>query len=63
MKKTIIILISILFSLHGSFAGTYYVSNTGSDANPGTLLLPWKTMTHASSLSNAGDTIYVKAGA
>ncbi|MEO6288891.1 MAG: T9SS type A sorting domain-containing protein [Ginsengibacter sp.] len=62
MKNKIVILINLLFCFQGLIAETYYVSSTGNDANAGTLLSPWKTMTHASSLSNAGDTIYVKAG-
>lgn len=63
MNYRIVILMSLLFSLQSSFAGTYYVAVTGNDGNPGTLLFPWKTVTHASSISIAGDTVYVKAGA
>lgn len=45
---------------------TYYVSvANGSDANPGTLALPWKTINKAVSAATAvppGSVIYVKAG-
>ena len=40
----------------------YYVSPTGSDSNPGTLMAPWKTLQHAVSLATAGATIYARAG-
>jgi hypothetical protein len=48
---------------------TYYVSNNsqggteGSDSNNGTsLLTPWLTIAHASSVVVAGDTVYVETG-
>ena len=42
--------------------GAYYVATTGSDANPGTLALPWATLQHAADTAQAGDTVYVRAG-
>lgn len=41
---------------------TYYVSNSGSDSNPGTSALPFQTITYAYSLVTAGDTIIAKPG-
>ena len=43
---------------------SFYVATTGSDANAGTLALPWKTISHAaaSSLVQPGDTVFVRAG-
>jgi hypothetical protein len=41
---------------------TYYVSTSGSDSNPGTLLKPWKTIQHAADSVHAGDTVYVRGG-
>ncbi|MBA4387616.1 MAG: hypothetical protein C0404_06515 [Verrucomicrobia bacterium] len=43
-------------------AGTYYVSTAGSDTNPGTQALPWRTIGKASSVMVAGDTVLVSAG-
>lgn len=40
----------------------YYVSPNGSDANPGTLSKPWKTLTRAGARIKAGDTLYIRAG-
>ena len=39
-----------------------YVSASGSDGNPGTIGLPWRTIQHAANLAVAGDTIFVRAG-
>lgn len=60
MKKTLIIFFSIItISLN---AGTYYVSTTGSDSNPGTLASPWATWQKAISTATAGDTVYFRGG-
>jgi hypothetical protein len=40
----------------------FYVSTTGSDSNPGTLLAPWRTIQHASNSVLAGDTVFVRGG-
>jgi hypothetical protein len=39
-----------------------YVATDGSDANPGTLAQPFKTITKAISVAVPGDTIYVRGG-
>ncbi|HET7891954.1 MAG TPA: hypothetical protein VFL34_10525 [Candidatus Sulfotelmatobacter sp.] len=43
---------------------TYYVSNAGSDSNPGTsTALPWQTLAHVNAQSfSAGDTIKLQRG-
>ena len=41
---------------------TYYVSPDGNDANPGTLVLPWRTIQKAASIQVAGDTVLIKSG-
>lgn len=47
----------------GAPAGTvYYVAPTGSDSNPGTEALPWRTIRKAANTLVAGDTVYIKAG-
>lgn len=56
-------LLASAFLLSGfSYAGTYYVATTGSNANPGTSSQPWRTVAYAASKMVAGDTTYVKGG-
>lgn len=44
-------------------AATYYVDDTGSNSNPGTLAAPFRTITYGLTfLSNPGDTLYVRGG-
>ena len=40
----------------------YYVANSGSDANPGTLDAPWQTLQHAVDTALPGSVIYARAG-
>jgi parallel beta-helix repeat protein len=40
----------------------YYVATSGDDSNPGTELLPWKTLTKAASMATAGVTVFVRQG-
>jgi hypothetical protein len=42
--------------------GTYFVSTTGSDLNPGTSELPFASVAKAVSLAEPGDVIYVRGG-
>ena len=41
----------------------YYVAESGSDANPGSLKEPWRTIAKASQELEAGDTVYIRGGA
>ena len=41
---------------------TYYVGTAGSNANPGTLARPFKTIQHAALLAQPGDTVLVRGG-
>lgn len=43
-------------------AATYYLSPSGSDSNPGTSALPWKTLHKAAAAVRAGDTVIVRDG-
>lgn len=68
-NKTILMLLGVLasaFALSGSVhAVTYYVDQNHprrSDNNPGTQALPWKTINHAATVLQAGDTALVKKG-
>lgn len=41
----------------------YYVALNGSDSNPGSLTQPWRSIAKANRELQAGDTVYVRAGA
>lgn len=43
-------------------SGDFYVSPDGSDENPGTEELPWKTIQKASDSIASGSTVYIRAG-
>lgn len=62
MKFAITLLLLHFFFIEFVYPNSYYVSSTGNNANPGTLALPWKTITHAASIADAGDVVFVKAG-
>src|SRR5512142_1485122 len=42
--------------------GSYFVSTSGSDANPGTLSLPWRHIQYALDRVGAGSTVNVLSG-
>jgi hypothetical protein len=43
-------------------AEKFYVAVTGSDSNPGTIYLPWRTIQHAANSVEAGQTVYIRGG-
>ena len=45
-----------------NIANDYYVSISGDDSNPGTLELPFRTIQHAASIVEAGDTVHIRGG-
>ncbi len=45
-----------------TLATTYHVKRTGSDGNPGTSALPWRTIPKACSTAVAGDTVLIYPG-
>ena len=45
-----------------TFAQTYYVSTSGSNANQGTIDKPWQTFKYAQSRLKAGDRLYLRGG-
>lgn len=45
-----------------SNGNTYYVATNGSDSNPGTDALPFKTIQKAANTVAAGDTVYIRTG-
>jgi hypothetical protein len=55
--------IALILCTSAAFGGTWYVSTSGSDSNPGTLASPFRTITKGvSMLSAAGDVLNVRAG-
>jgi hypothetical protein len=63
--RRIVLLLLLFLVPQGTEAATYYVSTTGSNANPGTISQPWLTLNYALSVgspTSCGDTIYVRAG-
>jgi len=50
------------FTPTATAGGSYFVATDGLDTNPGTELLPWRTIQHAADNVGPGDTVYVKAG-
>jgi len=68
MKKLInILLIISIFSICGistsiAAPNIYYVSTTGNNNNPGTITLPWRTVSYGVSHIVAGDTLYIREG-
>jgi len=46
----------------GDHKGQYYVSPHGNDNNPGTIDLPFKTISYAVNMLNPGDTLVVMSG-
>lgn len=44
------------------YGNIYFVSPNGSDHNPGSLNLPWKTLGKAASMLEPGDIVYIRGG-
>ncbi len=63
MKKAALYLITILATIHGSKAASYYVSTEGSNvANDGSESAPFRTIQHAANQMLDGDTCFIMAG-
>src|SRR5262249_25143932 len=41
---------------------SFYVSTTGNDQNPGTIAMPWRTISKAARTLGPGSTVYVRGG-
>ncbi len=62
-KKILVAILFVLLGLLKADATSYYVSPSGSNRNPGTILLPFQTINYAlSKAKNPGDTVYLRAG-
>lgn len=63
IKKFSVIIFLVIIELIQANATGYYVSPSGSNTNPGTILLPFQTINYAlSKASKPGDTVYLRAG-
>ncbi|QJE96748.1 right-handed parallel beta-helix repeat-containing protein [Luteolibacter luteus] len=51
-----------LLGAGGARAADFYISPAGSDANPGSLALPWKSFAYAVAQLKGGDTLNLRAG-
>jgi hypothetical protein len=58
----IVILFAVVLTSLPAFAATYYVAPTGSDANNGSELKPWQTLTFAANRVSPGETVIVRRG-
>lgn len=61
MTKYIIVALISIITLH-SGAKEYYVSTNGSDANFGTFAQPFKTISKAVAIMQAGDVCFIRGG-
>lgn len=59
MRFTIILLFSCVLNAMGA---NFYVSNSGNDANPGSINSPFKTIQHAALIMNPGDECFIRGG-
>lgn len=55
---------AFIISVTPVWAATYYVATNGNDSNPGTIELPWETLSKASEVTaeSGGTTVYFRAG-
>ncbi len=60
--KFLLFISFVAVSVTFSNADTFYISKSGADSNPGTKLLPWRTISKANLTLSAGDTVYILAG-
>jgi parallel beta-helix repeat protein len=44
------------------YGNIFFVSTNGSDNNPGTLNLPWRTLNKAASMLEPGDIVFIRGG-
>ncbi len=58
----VVSMVLLLFSFKHIHAQRIYVSKSGSDANPGTITKPFKTISKASSIAKPGNTIVIGGG-
>lgn len=64
MKRKYIRCFLVLYTLLSvrAFAGVWYVSPTGNDANTGVIDTPFETIQRAQQAANFGDTVYIRGG-
>jgi hypothetical protein len=53
---------SYLPVINNFLGAVYYVSPNGSDSNPGTIYLPWRSIGKAAGMVEPGDIVYIRGG-
>jgi hypothetical protein len=56
------LLLGICVDCGDAFAATYYISPSGSDSNPGSLSLPFRTIQRCANIAVGGDTCFIRTG-
>jgi hypothetical protein len=63
LRRSVLLFLSLWSPCLGLHAAAYYVSASGSDLNPGTLALPWKTVSPVNGMAFLpGDQVYFAGG-
>jgi Right handed beta helix region len=60
--STLFMLLTCVLAAFGQTNSSFYVATTGSDSNPGSQAMPWRTIQHAANTARAGSTVYVRGG-
>lgn len=60
--KQLLLAILLISLINAAYSGNYYVSNSGSDNNPGTKVSPWATLEKVEKSARSGDQIYLHRG-
>ncbi|HEX8407705.1 MAG TPA: right-handed parallel beta-helix repeat-containing protein [Thermoanaerobaculia bacterium] len=62
-SRAFFLAVLLTFTASAASAATYYVDDSGSNSNPGTLASPFRTITYGLTfLTNPGDTLWVRGG-
>jgi Protein of unknown function (DUF1565) len=62
LDAAILVTVLMLAQSLAAQGATYYVSTSGNDNNPGTMAVPFRTISKAATVATAGATVYVMGG-
>lgn len=62
LTASLVSTLSIFLLAFAAYGADYYVSNNGSDSNPGSLQSPFKTIQKALDYTTPGDTVSIRGG-
>src|SRR5262245_42039386 len=57
-----VLVFGICVGCSDAFAATYYTSPSGSDSNPGSFSLPFRTIQRCANIAVGGDTCFIRTG-